>query len=617
MKFKNLFCVSGALIKEILRMHWYIPIFTFLLYFFVGIMPLISNFSDIELMDYYIYGCLKNMNIAYAFIMGLVPVVTGVLIMGFVHKESKALMIHAQPLSKNRIFNSYYLAGWLMCCVLPLILMIISYMGLSLKIDYLGYKDIIFWIFSSVATMTLFYATTVFAGSLTGTTVMNLLASGVLMVIFPVAVAISDAYCKAFINGYYTMPEIVTSLANKYNPILHLVFQSGNNTWRTYLIYFIIGIVLSLLAKYIYKTRKLELIGSSTLSKAFEEVMVYMVVFVGMSLFGLLIWNYSDSKALIIAGMLIGTVITFVIVKIIVKKSTRIFDKDTLKSIVIYFAIATVFVGLTVFDITGFSKKVPELEDVKSVDMTDLVSGFENYSGIEGTSSKNVKYDGKLDSPESLEKIIELHQYIIDNNLIYASEDSYGVEVYDMEGMPCDIANEIIHIKYELNNGKVMERVYDVEMDENVAKLLDEILTGEEYKEKNKITSYVNMDNISYIQITGLEEEYYYYDYDSAAYDEYEEQVKNSGGMAVIKNPKVIKELLNKLDEDTSGYGYIHNNSSITYMEGIANIEIFFEKSKKKKNQDIIGITLYKYNNNALAYLSEMGYGFIVGENEG
>ena len=247
----------------------------------------------------------------------------------------------------------------------------------------------------------------------------------------------------------------------------------------------------------------------------------------------------------------------------------------------------------------------------------DLVSGFENYSGIEGTSSKNVKYDGKLDSPESLEKIIELHQYIIDNNLIYASEDSYGVEVYDMEGMPCDIANEIIHIKYELNNGKVMERVYDVEMDENVAKLLDEILTGEEYKEKNKITSYVNMDNISYIQITGLEEEYYYYDYDSAAYDEYEEQVKNSGGMAVIKNPKVIKELLNKLDEDTSGYGYIHNNSSITYMEGIANIEIFFEKSKKKKNQDIIGITLYKYNNNALAYLSEMGYGFIVGENEG
>ena len=160
-------------------------------------------------------------------------------------------------------------------------------------------------------------------------------------------------------------------------------------------------------------------------------------------------------------------------------------------------------------------------------------------------------------------------------------------------------------------------RVYDVEMDENVAKLLDEILTGEEYKEKNKITSYVNMDNISYIQITGLEEEYYYYDYDSAAYDEYEEQVKNSGGMAVIKNPKVIKELLNKLDEDTSGYGYIHNNSSITYMEGIANIEIFFEKSKKKKNQDIIGITLYKYNNNALAYLSEMGYGFIVGENEG
>ena len=47
-KLRNPFCVSGALMKEIFKMYWYIPLITFVLYFFTGIIPkseLVRNIS--------------------------------------------------------------------------------------------------------------------------------------------------------------------------------------------------------------------------------------------------------------------------------------------------------------------------------------------------------------------------------------------------------------------------------------------------------------------------------------------------------------------------------------------------------------------------------------------
>ena len=216
-KLRNPFCVSGALMKEIFKMYWYIPLITFVLYFFTGIIPILSNISNIESIDYYIYESIKNTNIIYTGIMCATPVITAVLMMGFIHKESKAMMLHALPLSRNRIFNSYYISGWLMC-VLPLILMVIPYMLLALKIDVLARVDVLLWLLSSVAVMTWFYGITVFTGSLTGTAVMNILATGVLTVIFPLLVTISSSYCDIFIQGYYKMPEWISDISRNFNP---------------------------------------------------------------------------------------------------------------------------------------------------------------------------------------------------------------------------------------------------------------------------------------------------------------------------------------------------------------------------------------------------------------
>ena len=355
MKHKNPLCVSGALMKEILKMYWYIPVLTFVLYFFTGIIPILSNISNISSIDYYIYQSLRNTNVIYALIMSAAPVVTALLMMGFLHKEAKTLMLHAMPFSKSRIFNSHYLAGWLMC-VLPLLAMVVPYLLLSLKVTVLARIDVLYWLLSSVAVMTLFYSITVLAGTLTGTTVMNILAAAVLSVIFPLIVRIAETYCDIFIAGFYEMPDWLQCIADNYNPLMNLVLRyRADASGTVFIVYFAAGVVLAVLARLIYKTRKLELIGTSTLSHIFEELVTYLVVFIGMSAFGLMMWTFTSSRAVILLGMAVGMLVTFFVVKVIVNRSVRIFNRELLRSFGLYLVIAVVFVALTVFDVAGFT----------------------------------------------------------------------------------------------------------------------------------------------------------------------------------------------------------------------------------------------------------------------
>ena len=623
MKYKNPLCISGALMKEIFRMYWYIPVFTFMLYFFAGIMPILSNMSNMDSIDYYIHESVKNMNIIYTGIVCVVPVITAVLMMGFIHKESKALMLHIQPLSKNRIFNSYYISGWLMC-IIPLLITTALYLLLSFRIHAITRFDIIYWLLSSIAVMTWFFGITVFAGTLTGTAVMNLLAAGVLTIIFPVLVSIAEAYCNIFISGYYKMPECVTYIAENYNPMLNMLFRYGEEeTGRTivFVVYFAVGVLLSAWGRRIYKTRKLERVGSSTLSKTFEELMTYLVVFVGMSSFGLMMWTFSDSRLMIIVGMIIGTLLTLSIVKIIVNRSMRIFGRDFLRSLAVYSAIAVVFVALTVFDITGFSKRVPEASDVKSVEMEDFASFYDNFIDSGFTEESNVNSKMQFTSPESIDKIVELHNYIVDNKL-YAGESETGAEVYDLDGTPVSIGSEYIHIKYKLENGNSLERYYSVNMDQKVAQLLDDILTGEEYMEKSKLSSYINMENISYVQITSTAEYYddpyeeserSYYSYG----DYYEEHEISNANIAVIENPKLIKKVFSAWDKDMADCGYLSGNRGVSSIQEIASVEIYFKQPEDKKRakygEESVVFTISNFDENIIKCLTDAGYGYVVG----
>ena len=58
-------------------------------------------------------------------------------------------------------------------------------------------------------------------------------------------------------------------------------------------------------------------------------------------------------------------------------RSVKIFNLNNLKSLVIYVVIAAVFTAFTVYDISGISKRLPKLEQIRSVNCEYMFDGYE------------------------------------------------------------------------------------------------------------------------------------------------------------------------------------------------------------------------------------------------
>lgn len=636
MKNHNFFSFSWPLIRESFKMYWYIPALSFVMYFFVGIFPVLSNWKRLPDFEYYINQLFDNMSWSHVLLLITVPVIAGAMVMGYMHRESKTMMLHALPISKNRMFNSYYLSGWILCQI-PIFLMSILYCAIAPKVDVICFSDVLRWFISSVSIITFFFSISVLAGTLTGTVYMNLIATGIILVIAPLIMLIVRMYCEMFIPGFYTMPDFIRHFTVKTNPLIALLFYYEPLSVKAYIIYFIIGIIIAAAAKAIYKTRKLELVGNSMLSKVFEEICTYLIVFVGMTAFGLLTWNFTSKRAFVIVGMVIGIIVTLIISKIVVNRSVRIFDKSFIHSAIIYLCIAIVFISVIIFDMFGIGQKMPDRSEIESVEMNDIVDGFEYSNKAHGDADKNyVKVSQRLTSDEAIDLVIRLHEYIIDEE-IYILNDSFseeeeGAALYDVWGEETFSYNEYVNITYNLKDGRKLMRRYNIVLDEEVVKIIDELLTCDEYLEKIKITSYINSDKIQYMIIVPT----------------LKSHSENDGGdempsTLIIEDKEKIMGILESWNQDVISGGYRANNRSISDSNGIASIEVYFAKENKNTSKDrydkeadektsintdaeisevtvyhgnenqFVGFMLTDIDKNLLAYLKEIGYGDELG----
>lgn len=592
---RNTLCVSTPLMKEIFRMHWYIPVITFVLYFFTGIAPILSNISDVEQISYYIETCMRNYNVGFVAIMTFLPVLTATLMMGFLHRENKALMIHSLPLSKMRIFNSYYMSGWIIC-MLPLVLLILSYMLVAIKVPQIECSEVIQFAFSSISVMTLFYGLTVLAGTLTGTVVMNLLSAGVMSIILPAIVLIASGYCEIFITGYSEMPDSIIRFAGRSNPVISLLV--GYNAGETGIcaIYLAAGIVLSVCAACIYRTRKLELVGTSTLSKMFEEVMTYLVVFVGMSSFGLVMNLFGSSKPLVLAAMLTGMAVTLIIVKIIVNKTVRLDKKDLLRSATVCLAITLIFAAVTMFDVSGFDSRVPDADEIESIEMGNFITGYDDaYISYEAVPGQFTNYERTLTSPETIAKMLALHQYIVDNKLYLEKEaGDYEIPVLNgSDGSENAVMNEYVAFTYNLKNGTRMKRQFDITLTKDAAQMINSILKSEEYQQKTKLEDYLKTNMITHIRLENWASD------------------GENNGVALVENPEQIKAFLEAWDRDWASYGYTDNNREYSSSSTLAYVDIFMETPEKDPNKrDSYQISLFvsEINANMIAWFKANGY---------
>ncbi|MGN1334483.1 MAG: hypothetical protein ACI4U1_05145 [Anaerovoracaceae bacterium] len=532
MKNKNVFSISPALLRENLKLCWYLPALVFVLYFFVGIFPIIINLPDLSSVTDYIEESLNNYNIIYPVYMAGIPLVAAMLMMSFFHKPAKALAMHSQPYSRAKLFNSHVLAGWIMC-ILPVFVTAILY--LNFMNDIYTFSDVIRWLASSIGIITFFYGMYIFAGSLTGNSAMHLLLSGLFFVIVPVLLILVSTYCESYINGFVSLPDYVSDAMRCFNPLIMMLTDGMNNVVavRTTLTYMILGLVFIGAGSIAYRLAKLENVGDSVIFRTVEEIITYLVVFVGMTIFGFFFQSFDEStKGVLILGMVTGTLITFFITKVVIARSVKIFNMKNLKSLGIYVAIAAVFTAFTVYDISGISKRLPELEQIESVNCEYMFDSYEMDYFAYG-SFRELSDIAEITSPTVISKVYELHKYIVENDLPCEQQRAARYDMYGGEVQTVPI--EYVSFEYEYKNGCEFKRRFYVMLDDKAAQLIDDIITDPDFKKTITLS-----DKIP-----------------SELYDDSFATVEYGGETVIISGSSEIKKLIEAYDRDVYNSNYM------------------------------------------------------------
>ena len=594
MKNKNVFGISPALLRENLKLCWYLPALAFVLYFFAGIFPIIINLPDLSSVTDYIEESLNNYNITYPVYMAGIPLVAAMLMMSFFHKPSKALAMHSQPYSRAKLFNSHVLAGWIMC-ILPVFLMAMLY--LNFMKDIYTFEDVIRWLASSIGIITFFYGMYIFAGSLTGNSAMHLLLSGLFFVIVPVLLILVSTYCESYINGFVSLPDYVSDAMRCFNPLIMMLTEGMNNVAavRTTITYLILGLLFIGAGSMAYRLAKLENVGDSIIFRTVEEIITYLVVFVGMTIFGFFFQSFDESsKGVLILGMVTGTLITFFVTKVVMARSVKIFNLKNLKSLVIYVVIAAVFTAFTVYDISGISRRLPKLEQIRSVNCEYMFDGYEMDYFAYG-SFRELSDVAEITSPTVIGKVYQLHKYIIENDLPCELQRAARYDMYDSEGQTVPI--EYVSFEYEYKNGSEFKRRFYLALDDKTVELINDIVTDADFKKAIALS-----DKIP-----------------SELYDDSFAAVEYGGDTVIISSTSEIKKIIEAYDRDVYNSSYMDIYKHTVSDDRLSadaemlsdiycSVSIVFPNGSTKSQDAEIRFFVDEYHPEVWKFLEESGY---------
>ena len=597
----SIFACSLTLLLENFKLYWYIPLLSFVAYFFGGIFPIITHRENIDDYSGFLTNSFANYNVAYLPLLVFVPLIASVTVMNFYHRQDRAIALHSQPLSKSRIFNSQILSGWLMC-ELPLLLTALLYLCFMTECNNTIYEyssiyannpevesikvytaaNIARWLGSTTAMMTFFYGLYTLAGALVGTGIMQVLLSGVFFGACPMLLFIAQGYCQEFLRGYSGMSQTAENLMLGANPAVQIFSKFGEMlSLRLCLIYLAAGVLALVLARLAYGKAKLEKVGDSMMFRTLEELITWLISFVGATACGMIFYFLlSETLPTLLLGVFVGLLATYFVVKIIIAKSVKVFTKRNLISFGIAALICLLFLAVTVFDLTGYHKRVPAENRITGVYAMDI---YPNSSGVYYALPAALRTENQLiTDPVAIEKVRKLHKLCADlskNEMQLTALRQSGIlkpeafpdgkipEIYknstDNTGnLIADSTSSITcRFHYQLQNGKSFKRSFTCFLTDEAAELITELQAMPVYQDTLTIGD--KLKALDILSISANVERYYTKDdtvetedptvgkeYDADAFENMYQDSEYDSFLLSNKDAEKIYGLIEAMDQD-------------------------------------------------------------------
>ncbi|MBE6037393.1 MAG: hypothetical protein E7223_07290 [Clostridiales bacterium] len=424
------FSISAPLLRENLRRFWAISLISFLTYFLSGPFTVLLHYSRITSVRSYLQDCLQNEHFFFMAAHMIFPIAAAVAVFRYLHSSGSVAIMNALPPDRSRMFNSSYLSGLLIAEVPMLLnglifLLLVTPVYNYEAVNVFTYGAVFNWMFTSFLIIAFIYTVSVFAGAVTGTTLYHflgaLLFNGVVPMLYLILIAFAQFYLWGFDDSGLHM-----ELCAKFHPFSGVLIH-GNGTFTVLqsLFYIVMILAVLVLSSFLYHKRKMEKVGDALTWRKLEPCITWLFAFLGMTLIGLYFYSMDNEEPMLYLGGFIGFLIFFFIGRMLVKKTLKVFRKESMKAFLACLLICALLVCGFAFDLTGYETRVPRLSSVEHATLSRL------SLPIPWDSNIHYFYNGARDGiyfedPENLEALVGLHQEIVDHREELDNDRLYG-----------------------------------------------------------------------------------------------------------------------------------------------------------------------------------------------
>lgn len=388
-------------------------------------------------------------------------IIAAMVMYSFMYNSRSVTMMCALPVRRESLFVTTFLTGLVPMLLIDILVLVFTAVP-ALSSGFV--ESVNLWRLLGMLTLSniAFYCFGVFCAVLTG----NIVVLPVVYVVLNAAAVLAEQAVRSVLNivvygftgisGKLTAFSPIVAATDWFYPNAEMeeIVINGRRQMREtgvftveyfYLlfIYCAVGLALVALALYIYRRRDMECAGDVVAVPVLKPIFKYCMCFGVAFCFAVVVYSnifYRHSgftEALIVLILLlVGAFIGYFVAEMLMQKTLRVF-KGKWKGYIVSALLLCCFMAVVEFDMTGYEKRVPALEDIERC-------GFSYYEYAE------------LEEYESLDMLTAYHA-----QLIGEKDANENAEMADM-----------INIEYTLKNGKRISRRYPIAKDE--AQLADE-----------------------------------------------------------------------------------------------------------------------------------------------
>ncbi|MCI1240602.1 MAG: hypothetical protein LKG16_02260 [Bifidobacterium subtile] len=388
--------ISGAIVMENLRRLWPLALVGLAALLVSG--PVALVLSDSESRSWTLRMFLEDANVGFVGYQVVFPALIAVMLFRYLDSTGKTNAIHALPVTRTALFASNALSGLVLVAV-PQLLLTLSLLPF-VRLGSHGFSDrvvdgnsyafgiyyaddpktaisdigtLLRWLLVSAIAIALVYAFSVLASVATGNAGIAFVVAALLNGIVAAAYAIVNAMARAFLYGF---PPSGLSRADWLHPVGYLMANGTHMSNVTALLVFVAAGVAALIgAGLLYRAFRSERAGDAVAFRGFEVAVSILVVFLGMCLLGFIFIAIGNGnaqstrppRALFLFGAVIGAMVSFVVITMLLRKTTKVFDMASFRRFGVFAVLAALFLTMTTVDVTGYERRVPKQTDVSSV----------------------------------------------------------------------------------------------------------------------------------------------------------------------------------------------------------------------------------------------------------